>query len=176
MSKVYQLKQVLVIPAPIQPVWDFFSKATNLLTITPPELNLKVTSETMADETYAGQIITYYVKPLLGIPIYWMTEIKHVERLRFFVDEQRRGPFQLWHHQHHFREVADGVEMTDLVHYQIPFFFLGSIAHGLFVRKKVEAIFDYRNEKVREQFGFLPTGGESPQNPAKGQFYKNLLF
>jgi ligand-binding SRPBCC domain-containing protein len=158
MSKVYQLKQVLLIPAPLQSVWDFFSKATNLITITPPELNLKVTSEMMAGETYAGQVITYYVKPLLGIPIYWMTEITHVERLHFFVDEQRRGPFQLWHHQHHFREVANSVEMTDLVHYQVPFFFLGSIAHSLFVRKKVEAIFEYRNKKVREQFGTLPAG------------------
>ncbi len=104
-------------------------------------------------ETYAGQIIRYKVKPLAGIPLSWMTEIKHVERLKHFVDEQRRGPYRLWHHQHHFREVPGGVEMTDLVHYQLPFGPLGSLAHVITVKSQLKKIFTYRYHKIRELFG-----------------------
>ena len=101
---------------------------------------------------YPGQIIEYTVKPLLGIPLYWMTEITHVEEGKYFVDEQRFGPYSLWHHQHHFREVPGGVEMTDIVHYKIPLWILGDIANALFVRKQLQGIFDYRFKKVEELF------------------------
>ncbi|MCG7858958.1 SRPBCC family protein, partial [Flavihumibacter sediminis] len=101
---------------------------------------------------YPGQIIEYTVKPLFGIPLYWMTEITHVEEGKYFVDEQRFGPYSLWHHQHHFREVPGGVEMTDIVHYKIPLWILGDIANALFVRKQLQGIFDYRFKKVNELF------------------------
>jgi ligand-binding SRPBCC domain-containing protein len=102
---------------------------------------------------YAGQIIEYTVKPVLGIPVYWMTEITHVEEGRFFVDEQRFGPYRFWHHQHHFHEIPGGVEMTDIVHYKNPLWLLGDLANGLFVKKRLEQIFDFRFKKVEELFG-----------------------
>ena len=101
---------------------------------------------------YAGQLIEYRVSPVLGIPMYWMTEITHVVEGKYFIDEQRFGPYALWHHQHHFREVEGGVEMTDIVHYKIHLGLLGWIADRLFVRQKLEQIFDYRYRKVAELF------------------------
>ncbi|HMX41742.1 MAG TPA: SRPBCC family protein, partial [Saprospiraceae bacterium] len=101
---------------------------------------------------YAGQIITYTIKPLLGIPLFWMTEITHVQPGQFFVDEQRVGPYSIWHHEHHFRAVADGVEMTDLVHYRVPLGCLGDLANWLFVRRQLEQIFDYRYQKLEATF------------------------
>jgi ligand-binding SRPBCC domain-containing protein len=81
-----------------------------------------------------------------------MTEITHVEDKKYFVDEQRFGPYSLWHHQHHFRQTEAGVEMTDIVHYKIPFGKLGDLAHALFVKKQLKAIFDYRYEVVEKLF------------------------
>jgi ligand-binding SRPBCC domain-containing protein len=102
---------------------------------------------------YPGQVMTYKVKPLLGIPLFWMTEITHVQPGKFFVDEQRFGPYNMWHHQHHFREIPGGVEMTDLVHYKLPLGFLGDIAHKIFVHRQLEGIFKFRYRKVEELFG-----------------------
>ncbi len=102
---------------------------------------------------YPGQIIEYKVKPLLGIPVYWMTEITHVEKERYFVDEQRFGPYSLWHHQHHFRAIPGGVEMTDIIHYKVPFGFLGDIAQWLVVKKNLQKIFTYREQSVVQRFG-----------------------
>lgn len=102
---------------------------------------------------YPGQLIEYKVSPVLGIPLYWMTEITHVETNRYFVDEQRFGPYCLWHHQHHFKEVEGGVEMTDIVHYRIPLGILGDFANWLFVAKKLKGIFDHRKTSVEEYFG-----------------------
>jgi ligand-binding SRPBCC domain-containing protein len=153
MSKIYQLKRVQRMPVSLKKAWNFFSNPNNLLTITPPFLNLKMTNAVYGDEAYSGQIITYKVRPLLGIPLFWLTEIKHVEPLKMFVDEQRKGPYKLWHHQHHFKAIEGGVEMTDIVHYAIPFGPLGSIAHAVIVKKQLNKIFDYRYKKVQELFG-----------------------
>ena len=101
---------------------------------------------------YPGQIIEYKVSPVLNIPIYWMTEITHVADKKYFVDEQRFGPYEMWHHQHHFKSVEGGVEMTDIVHYKLPFWFLGDIAHFLFVKKQLQGIFDYRFTKTEKLF------------------------
>lgn len=155
---VYSLKTVQKIPAALEKVWPFFSKPENLQTITPAHLGFKILSRYHGDAMYTGQIIEYKIKPLLGIPVYWMTEITHVEPKRFFVDEQRYGPYSMWHHQHHFTEIAGGVEMTDIVHYKIPFSFLGVIANSLFVRKQLEQIFSFRFKKTEEIFGKWPGG------------------
>ena len=104
---------------------------------------------------YAGQLIEYKVRPVLNIPMYWMTEITHVVDQTYFVDEQRYGPYAMWHHQHHFKAIEGGVEMTDLVHYKIPYWFLGDVANAIFVRKKLQEIFDFRKVKVEELFGIL---------------------
>lgn len=153
MSKIYSLKTVQTIPVGLDKAWDFFSSPDNLKLITPANLNFKIISLHHGSTMYAGQIIEYKVSPVLGIPLYWMTEITHVEDKKYFVDEQRFGPYSLWHHQHHFKEVPGGVEMTDIVHYKLPLWFLGSIAHSLFAKKQIKNIFYYRYKKVEELFG-----------------------
>ena len=152
MSKVYRLKTVQVIPAKLEGIWEFFSSPSNLAKITPPWMDFRVTSDS-ATKVYAGQIIEYTVKGLPGIPMYWMTEITHVDHHKYFVDEQRFGPYAMWHHQHHFKEVDGGVEMTDIVHYKIPYLFFGDLANAFFVKNQIKKIFDFRTEKVREIFG-----------------------
>ncbi|HLK29835.1 MAG TPA: SRPBCC family protein [Puia sp.] len=153
MSKVYSLKKIQKIPANMNEVWGFFSNPANLKNITPAELNFNIISKYHGDKMYTGQIIEYTLKPLLNIPVYWMTEITHVNENKYFIDEQRFGPYSLWHHQHHFKQIDGGVEMTDIVHYKIPFWFLGDIAHSFFVQKKLNDIFDFRLHKTEEHFG-----------------------
>lgn len=115
-------------------------------------MGFKITSRHHGDTIYAGQVIEYTISPVFGIPLYWMTEITHVEHEKYFVDEQRYGPYSMWHHQHHFREVNGGVEMTDIVHYKVPFWFFGDIANRLFVAKKLASIFEYRRMKISTLF------------------------
>ncbi|MEP6676395.1 MAG: SRPBCC family protein [Ferruginibacter sp.] len=153
MSKVYTLKAVQQIPVSIDQAWDFFCKPDNLDTITPDDMGFEIISERHGGTMYAGQLIEYKVRPIFNIPLYWMTEITHVDDKKYFVDEQRYGPYSMWHHQHHFKIISGGVEMTDIVHYKIPFWFFGDIAHALFVKKKIRNIFDYRFKKVEEIFG-----------------------
>jgi len=155
MSKVYSLKRVQKLPVDIDTAWDFFSKPGNLNAITPKNLGFKIASVYNAEEMYAGQIIEYTVKPLLGIPLYWMTEITHVKDKIYFVDEQRFGPYSLWHHQHHFKQINNGIEMTDLVHYKLPFWFIGDVANALFVKDQLKTIFEFRYKAVEEKFGKL---------------------
>ncbi len=103
------------------------------------------------DKAYAGQIIRYHVSVLPGIKVHWVTEITQVKEPSYFIDEQRFGPYALWHHQHHFKEVPGGVEMTDEVNYAIPLGPLGRLAHFIFVGREVNRIFDHRF-KVLEEF------------------------
>ena len=150
---VYSLKTIQKIPASLQEVWDFFSDHANLQVITPVGMNFKIISQHHGEKIYAGQIIEYKVSPVLSIPLYWMTEITHVEEKQFFVDEQRKGPYSLWHHQHHFKEIPGGVEMTDIVHYKNPLWIIGDLANILYVKKRVKEIFDFRHKKIEELFG-----------------------
>ena len=115
-------------------------------------MGFNVISKYHGDKMYPGQIIEYKVSPVLGIPLYWMTEITHVQDKKYFVDEQRFGPYSMWHHQHHFKVVDGGVEMTDIVHYKLPLWFLGDIANTLFVKKQLQHIFEYRFKIVEQQF------------------------
>ena len=149
---VYSLKKTQFIPISLDAAWDFFSHPKNLAVMTPEYLNLKFTNELYGDEMYPGQVMTYNVRPVLGIPMFWMTEITHVVPKKFFVDEQRFGPYAMWHHQHHFEEVEGGVMMTDLIHYKAPLGFLGDIAVALFIKKQLEGIFAFRKTKVEELF------------------------
>jgi len=153
MSKVYSIKTVQKIPVSLEKAWDFFSSPANLQTITPGHLGFRIISTHHGEKMYPGQVIEYKVSPLLGIPLYWMTEITHVAHQQYFVDEQRYGPYRLWHHQHHFRAIEGGVEMTDIVHYKLPFWFLGDIANSLLVKNQLKGIFDFRFRKVEELFG-----------------------
>lgn len=151
----HSFKKVQHIPVSLPEAWDFFSHPDNLQKITPDGMGFRVISKHHGDKMYAGQIIEYKVKPLLSIPLYWMTEITQVKDREYFIDEQRYGPYRLWHHQHHFREIPGGVEMTDIVHYRLPLGFIGRIANRLIVAKKLEQIFQYRFQKVEELFGSL---------------------
>lgn len=155
MSKVYSFKTVQIIPVSLDKAWDFFSDPANLSTITPDEMRFKTISKFHGNTMYPGQVIEYKVNPLPGIPFYWMTEITHVADKLYFVDEQRYGPYSMWHHQHHFKAVAGGVEMIDIVHYKLPLWFLGDIANNLFVKRRLKNIFDYRFKKVAELYGDL---------------------
>ncbi len=155
MSKVYSTKTIQKIPISIDAAWEFFSSPDNLKKITPDNMGFDIISKYHGDKMYAGQIIEYKVSPLLGIPLYWMTEITQVQDKKFFIDEQRYGPYHLWHHQHHFKEIEGGVEMTDIVHYKLPMFFLGDIANTLFVKQQLKKIFDTRFKKVEDMFGVM---------------------
>lgn len=141
-------------PVPTSECWNFFSNAKNLLAITPASLNLKITSELKDEEIHKGQIITYKVKPLLGIPLFWKTEISHVERNKLFVDEQRKGPYALWHHEHHFKPIDGGTEMTDIVQYKLPFGVFGLMGLPI-VKRQLNSIFAYRKSRIEEKFGVL---------------------
>lgn len=152
--KTYELKFEQHIPIPLTEAWDFFSSPFNLTKITPPEMQFVVTSDMDAKtKMYPGMIITYKITPLFGIKMNWMTEITHVKDNEYFVDEQRFGPYALWHHQHHFKEVKGGVLMTDILHYAIPYGVIGRLANEILIAKKVRGIFSYRTKKIVELFG-----------------------
>ncbi len=153
MSKVYSLKTIQKIPISLDQAWDFFSRPDNLKDITPSNLGFQIISQHHGDTMYPGQVIEYTVKPILGIPLYWMTEITHVSDKKYFVDEQRFGPYSLWHHQHHFKAIEGGVEMTDIVHYKLPLWILGDIANVIMVKAQLKHIFDYRLVAVEQRFG-----------------------
>ena len=150
---VHSLKAVQLIPLSLQDAWDFFSSTANLRAITPADLRFQIISSHHGHAMYPGQIIEYKVRPLWGIELYWMTEITHVEYCKFFIDEQRYGPYSMWHHQHHFKVVGNGVEMTDIVHYKLPGGWVGELLHPRTVKKKLEQIFEYRFETIEKLFG-----------------------
>jgi ligand-binding SRPBCC domain-containing protein len=151
MSQIRTIRQLQKLAIPVEEAWSFFSRPENLVKITPASLDFKITSELNGKEIYTGQLITYKVRPLLGIGLIWVSEITHVERHKLFVDEQRKGPYKMWHHEHHFKSVNGGTEMTDIVQYKIPFGILGSLGLPI-VQKQLEGIFSYRRQKVKEMF------------------------
>jgi ligand-binding SRPBCC domain-containing protein len=152
--KTYERRWELFMPVSLATAWDFFSSPLNLQKITPPDMQFTVTSPYNEDtKMYAGMIITYKVSPLLGIKLNWMTEITHVQDKQYFVDEQRFGPYALWHHQHHFKEVDGGVIMTDILNYAVGYGPAGSIANKVLVQRKINQIFKYREKAIKQMFG-----------------------
>ena len=149
----HSIKTVQKIPVSLEVAWDFFSNPANLQSITPGDMGFVIISKHHGEKMYAGQLIEYKVSPLFNLPMYWMTEITQVKDKTYFIDEQRKGPYVLWHHQHHFKKIEGGVEMTDIVHYKNPLGFLGEMANSVFVRNKLKKIFEYRFKKVEELFG-----------------------
>lgn len=150
---LYTIQSKQLINSDLETVWNFMRSPLNLQKITPSYLSFQIlTPKDNLKEMYAGQIIEYYVKPIAGIKLHWATEITHVENLRFFVDEQRFGPYKFWHHQHHLKAVDGGVEMIDIVHYKLPLGFLGRILNKLMVANQLKGIFDYRFKKIDEIF------------------------
>ena len=149
----HSIKTVQKMPVTIEEAWKFFSSYANLQEITPANMGFKIISKHHGVKMYPGQVIEYKLRPILNIPMYWMTEITHVEELKYFIDVQRKGPYSLWHHHHHFKEIEGGVEMIDIVHYKNPFGFIGEIANSLFVKHQLKKIFEYRFQKVETLFG-----------------------
>jgi ligand-binding SRPBCC domain-containing protein len=147
---IYKLEHKTLLPITLEEAWDFFSQPENLNVLTPDDLQFEILSDITGKKMYAGMIINYKISPFAGVKFNWTTEISHCESLRFFVDEQRFGPYSFWHHQHHFESQGGKVMMTDIVHYGLPFGPLGRLAHAIFVRQKLEHIFDYRTKKIGE--------------------------
>ena len=150
--KIYNLKRTQVLPLTLQEAWDFFSSPANLEKITPKHMGFQILYKSGGEKMYPGQLIRYIVKGVPFIPMHWVTEITHVHEPTYFVDEQRFGPYSLWHHQHHFKEVEGGVEMTDEVNYAVPLGALGQLANFLFVGREVNAIFNHRYRTLEEFF------------------------
>jgi len=151
-SGIYTLTVTQDVRISLPEAWHFFSSPSNLSKITPVHMGFEITSD-VSGIMYQGQIISYKVSPLPGFKTHWVTEITHVSEGKFFVDEQRFGPYRMWHHEHHFEVQDKGVLMTDRVSYKLPFGFLGRFAHFLFVRKQLEQIFIYREKCLDQMFG-----------------------
>lgn len=149
---MYTLERTQRIPISLEEAWQFFQNPSNLSKITPSEMGFQILSE-VPDQMYSGLFIHYKVTPLLGIRMNWTTEITHVKKPHYFVDEQRVGPYRIWHHEHHFKEINGGVEMLDRVNYQLPLGAIGKMIHPLIVEKKLNEIFNHRIKQVEEIFG-----------------------
>ncbi|MCF6132212.1 SRPBCC family protein [Flavobacterium wongokense] len=150
--KIYTLHTIQKLPISLEAAWNFFSNPKNLEIITPDDMAFKTISGDDRD-IFPGQILQYTVSPLLGIKMKWVTEITHVVAKSYFVDEQRFGPYALWHHKHFFKEIPGGVEMEDIVDYALPMGIFGRMAHPFLVKPKLDEIFEYRREKLIELFG-----------------------
>ncbi|MFT4535810.1 MAG: ligand-binding SRPBCC domain-containing protein [Saprospiraceae bacterium] len=148
-QKLYRIETEQFIPISLNEAWDFFSSPNNLKEITPDHMGFKITSKSN-EKMYPGMLITYIVTPLLGIGMRWCTEITHVKNKSYFIDQQRFGPYNMWHHQHHFEEVEGGVMMRDIVNYGIPLGILGQIANSIMVKSQLKEIFEYRVQAVEK--------------------------
>lgn len=152
--KIYTKSSKQNIPISLEEAWAFLSNPRNLKEITPPYMGFNILSG--ADrEMYPGQIIQYIVTPVLGIKAKWVTEITHVVDKKYFVDEQRFGPYAFWHHKHFIREIPGGVEMEDIIDYKVPMRILGQLVHPFLVKPKLDEIFEYRQKKLIELFGVI---------------------
>ncbi|MDQ1803599.1 SRPBCC family protein [Chryseobacterium sp. CKR4-1] len=149
---VHQLQREQQLYCDLETAWRFFSSANNLSKITPKDMNFIVLTKLENDEIYEGMIIDYYVSPLLGIKMSWQTEIIQVSFQKSFTDFQKKGPYKLWNHFHEFIPNEKGVLMRDTINYELPMGVLGEVAHGLFVKNKIEHIFNYRYQILEKMF------------------------
>ncbi len=150
--KIYRRTWSQIVPTPLDEVWDFFSHPSNLKEITPKDMHFKFLTDLGDQAVYPGMMILHQVSPMLGIKMTWATEITQVKEKEYFVDEQRSGPFAMWHHEHHFKAHGKETGITDLLHYAIPLGPIGTLAHGIFVKKQIEEIFSFREKIIDEYF------------------------
>ncbi len=151
---VHTIKTIQKIPASKEAIWDFISSPKNLKEITPEYMGFEIKGD-LPEKMYPGMMIQYKLSPLLGIKMTWVTEITHVQMGEYFVDEQRVGPYKMWHHQHHIKEIPGGVLMEDIIDYQAPLGFLGDIANILIIKKQLAEIFEYRRIALENRFGIF---------------------
>jgi len=149
---IHQIKREQFLNANIEDVWEFVSSPFNLKKITPDYMNFNITSKDLEKEMYPGMMICYKVTPLLRIPTNWVTEITHVQKYKLFVDEQRVGPYKIWHHEHLFKVEKNGVLMVDIISYKLPFGIIGRLVNKLFIKKKLNKIFNYRFNRMNDIF------------------------
>ncbi|MGB0882407.1 MAG: SRPBCC family protein [Vicingaceae bacterium] len=149
----FQFEREQKINASMAEVWNFISSPKNLKEITPAYMGFDITSNNVNEKMYEGMLISYEVKPLLNIKTNWVTEITHIKEGHFFIDEQRMGPYKMWHHQHFIEEIPNGVLMKDIVSYIPPFGFVGSIANQLIIKRKLEQIFAFRKGALEKKYG-----------------------
>lgn len=166
---MHVLERGTIIKESIEVLWEFFSNPGNLNRITPPDMSFEILTDVGGRSMHPGMIIRYKVRPLANIPMKWVTEITHCETHVSFVDEQRFGPYRFWHHQHHFTELGDGrVYMQDIVHYDAGFGPLGRAMNALYIKKRLEGIFDYRTTAISELF-------EAEAAPVQGSMASNKV-
>lgn len=163
-SGIHTLLVSQKLPISMETAWDFFSKPANLAKITPEHMGFKITSDQEIAHMFPGQIITYKVYPFKGISTNWVTEITHVMDSKYFVDEQRIGPYSMWHHEHWFSVIKGGVEMMDRVSFKLPLGLFGLMAEKLFIRKQLKTIFEYRYRKLIQIFGPYSENPEQRKN------------
>jgi ligand-binding SRPBCC domain-containing protein len=149
----YQFERTQKVNASKEEIWGFISSPANLKEITPAYMGFDITSKKTSEKMYEGMLISYQVKPLLGIKTNWVTEITHIKEGHFFIDEQRMGPYKMWHHQHFIEEIPNGVLMKDIVSYIPPLGILGAIANQLIIKNKLEQIFAFRKEALDKKYG-----------------------
>lgn len=149
--KIHRLTTEQFLPIDLKTAWEFFSSPENLNQITPADMHFEILSGAEMS-AYSGQLIMYRIRPIMNLPFKWVTEISSCEFQKYFIDEQRFGPYAFWHHQHHFEETNNGVLMRDILHYALPGGWLGNLIAGPIVHSKVKAIFDYRTKALNEIF------------------------
>lgn len=149
--KLFKLERQQYVPWGIEKTWEFFSDPRNLATITPPSLDFRITCDPPAC-MYPGLLLSYTVRPLLGLPVTWVTEITQVEKPYRFIDEQRHGPYRIWHHEHTFKVAADGVgtDVRDVVQYGFAVAVIDELLEPLLIAPRLKEIFDFRANKVAE--------------------------
>lgn len=147
--RVYTLEREQLLARPIDEVFEFFAQARNLERITPPLLRFVVLTPDPLP-MHVGTLIDYRLR-VHGLPIRWTSRIDEWVRGKAFVDRQVSGPYALWHHRHTFAPAAGGTLVRDRVRYALPFGVLGRIAHGLFVRRDLERIFEFRYAAVQRE-------------------------
>lgn len=148
---MHRVSSHIDLPLSREEAWDFFSQPQNLLRISPPKMSMRLQEEPPRP-MYPGMIIRFKVSPLLGISLPWVSEISQVLEGHYFIDTMLQGPFQRWHHQHHFESIEGGCRVKDIVHYQMPFGPLGELFHPLLVKKQVAEIFDFREQSLKKIF------------------------
>ena len=151
---IHVFKQTQFLPITKQIAWAFFNNPVNLNEITPSDMEFKILTA-LPNKVYVGLMIVYNINVFKGVSFEWVTEITHLQEFQFFVDEQRFGPYSLWHHEHHFKDVVGGVEMTDIVHYKLPLGFVGNLFHSILIKPKLDKIFNYRKKVLISKFGIL---------------------
>lgn len=152
---MYKLHYMQKLPISLEEAWDFFSSPANLSKITPPSLAFKIKHQHENQKMYAGQLTTYTIRPFWNINYEWVTEITAVQKLVYFIDEQKFGPYSFWHHEHWFSSIQGGIQMDDIVFYKLPFGIIGKVLHDLKIKKDLDDIFAYRRTVLEQMFGIL---------------------